>query len=319
MEDIADGFLNDLTELVRLKSRLFEEKRSIAAQLGSDSRQTLPRQLRDYYIHAHSRSDIFAKAPVRILRPYELTIEEHDGEKLVVFARSADGYYVYGYSAARDAVMQSHGSVVWSVCHLSDAGSFILYYLSQALTGFFDNITSVSISFPPAADDYSGYAAECVGMDRFGTLRHSYYSAFRLTSKALLAVFDYDSSRRLIVACDDGKALAVQLGAMRHRPIKLDGLPVQDPHRYIKGEPPRSFCDRLVTVYRLLYRDDPPPCAGGDPLETFLGLFAGKKDFLGAELELHPGNAVNLGNSGFKQRRSRKDAAFSKHANSIIL
>ena len=289
MEYIRDVFLHDLTELIKLKSELFVDKSNTTAPLSPEICMLIPYQLRDYYTFAISCIDIFSEAPVRILRFDEMTIEERDDEKILIFARSNDRYYVYGYSYERSIVMQSHGSIVWSSCFMSDIGNFILFHLSCALLGHFNNIAAVSINCSKATNhNYSEYAAKRIGLDMFRTLHNSYYSAFYHSDLKLLSVFNYDSSKRFLLACDDPEVLTEQLGSQKYRFIKLNGRQMQDPRRYIKGDPPKCFIDKLLMIYNLLYGSEPQTTSNGKLLEQFWNLFGRKKEFLSAEFDLYP-------------------------------
>lgn len=223
-------FYRDLMKIVSLKPELFENNDSIAASLDEFERLNdivIPEPLKLLYTAAFPDSRIYGRTNVRFLPADELSAV--NGDKYIgrdkygtitVFARSADNYYVYGYSYRHDTVLQSHGELTWNSYIYSDIEGFIIYCLSDALIGSFDNIISVKpakLRFSKTEDeDYSALAAESVGMELFSSTDNWYYAALYHKDKKILGLLNMDSRKRLLLACDDLKALREQAGKNNH-------------------------------------------------------------------------------------------------------
>ena len=117
-------------------------------------------------------------------------------------------------------MLQSHGELTWNSYIYSDIEGFIIYCLSDALIGSFDNIISVKpakLHFSKTGDeDYSALAAESVGMELFSSTDNWYYAALYHKDKKILGLLNMDSRKRLLLACDDLKALREQAEKNNH-------------------------------------------------------------------------------------------------------
>lgn len=296
----TDIFLDNLKKIIQLKKDIFIENEDIDNQIRLFEQENgiqLPMALKLFCLYSQALIDIYNKSNIRILSVKDFKIYDHNEYgKCILFAESQ--VYHFGYSLDNQLVIQSSIMIVWNVYFLRDLESFILFHFAEALLQTFDNIASVKLSYAKVHDDgYSNYAASNVNMNIMCAIDHSWYSSFYESDKKILALFDYDSSSKLLLACDDKNTLIEFIGKLNYIMKKQDGYLVQNPNKYIKGKPPKWIDEKILMIYKLLYRGNPhfdrELSDSYSVIKNFFEVFGNKKDFMTSDLQLTEFNKYN--------------------------
>lgn len=252
---------------------------------------TLPVILKQYYRLTGKQSEIYQTSDYKVydVEHIEVCNDEELGEYLVFASRMNN---TYGFFLRTNTFMHSSAArIVWGTHHMGDLKSFLLYSMVGTLISCFENVISVKLSYVKVEDDdYPNYIAEKISVPPICSIDHVYYTAFCNAETRMLAFFNNDSSPKLLLGCDDYDALSAVMQSQKCTLRKKDGYRVQNPAKYVKGEPPMNFSQKMDMISQVNFpkiaRKDVTHPELPESLQYLHEIYSKKKAFFDSDMHV---------------------------------
>ena len=248
--DKFEIFCSELNTIVSLKEDLFEQDLDCDEKIKNFEEQNnviIPKELRCYYQVTGRQQNIHQAPHAGIVELDSLKVYHSDqyGDYLLL---ASTEYDPYGYFFDSGKVMRSFANRChWEVKLFGDLGSLLIHSLAENMLKKFENNIFVKLRYPKT-EHYREYISEKLNLKNFTSIDNEYYTAFYDKEQKILALFDYDETNRLILACDNADVLSE---AARSYPFvwkRQNGKKVQNPSKFVKGECPQSFEEKLEMI-----------------------------------------------------------------------
>lgn len=271
--DRLNGFCQEVKALVSLKPELFEDapdRSYLLDQMEKKHNIAFPKEFRCFYQIIGKRNfKKYGYVKLLDIEEFQIGHDEKQGNYLI-FAKSRKEDYALFFKS--NIVLKEKGDFSWHpVYHNEDnqqsLTKFLLIHLSLSITQVFQNAVSVKLKYSQAkvietmiaADgkkevirDYPEYICESFGLTKSIADECVEESALYDTERKLFAYFDYYSGNKLMIFCDDHDELFNAVGNYPFIWRKQNGKKILNPSKFVKGEPPKSFEEKLDMIRSII-------------------------------------------------------------------
>lgn len=271
--DRYNEFCREIRELISLKPELFEETPVSAEMLDRIEKEhkiKFPDEFRFFYqIIGNRKFKKYYYVKLLDIEEFECKHDDKYGD-YIIFAKSRnEEYALFFYDGV---VLKEKGEFGWhNTYHYEDnqqsLTKFLLIYLSLSLMQTFENAVSVKMKYSQAKvsetdilpngkkrviRDYPEYICSSLGLTRSVADENVEETTLFDTGRKLFAYFDYYSGNKLMLFCDDRDVLVNAVGNLPFVWKKQDGKKILNPSKFIKGEPPESFEEKLDMIRSII-------------------------------------------------------------------
>lgn len=256
-------FCQELKEIIALKPELFEINNDFNQKLTHLESENVifPKELKFYYEVTGCQKKIYHHSIFQFceLKDLKIQLDQKHG-KYIFFCQNSVPYY-YAYFLKDSIVRTSDDQKHWHGSLRIE--NILLYILSNTMIENFDNKIFVKMKYagakviesgvtedgvPYKIKDYPELISRKLSVRNISLIDDLEETAFCDTNRKIFAYFNYYSSNKLLMACDHAEVLEHSAGEYSVVWRKKNGKKVQNPSRYIKGESPHSFAEKLDII-----------------------------------------------------------------------
>lgn len=301
-----DSFQNDIRTLQMIAPRVFHPL-DAAAQIQlteAEHRILFPQVLRFYYEETGDQRALFPKsAVVRILNAANLTagLDLKHGPYLV-FAESASYKYAY-FERSKQVMSITHTGRIWNPLPFPSLAEFLLYYLAKGIMAQLCNSILAPPIKAPRNTDRIQYTEQTLGCRRALCAENPYYFILFSQEHSFIGEYDYDRQKKYLFASDNHDVIQAIVQQANSVWITEHGCKRQNPAKYLGGEPPNTFFERIRMIHQILFPNRMPSTANSLDIKLpicvseFYALFGDNASFLNADMHIINTSELTVSNN----------------------